>query len=106
MTLRYLVFDYSDYSDDSGSSGSFDAMASVLLPEAGAVEAEIAWVLAWARAQFPGQQGPVDDGGEWDFDLQVVSENDAVPRQAYSLVITGTPTFSDAFQLEFGSAVA
>lgn len=103
MTLRYLVFDYSEDTDDGGS---FDAMASVLAPQVIEVEAEIAQVLAWIRAQFPGMQGPVEEGGEWDFDLQVVSENDTTPRQTYSLVITGTPMFSDAFKIRFGTSLA
>jgi hypothetical protein len=103
VTLRYLVFDYSEDADDGGS---FDAMASVLAPQVAEVEAEIEKVLAWANAQFPGMQGPVEEGGEWDIDLQVTSENDAAPRQTYSLVMAGTPAFCEAFQIKFGSAVA
>ena len=103
MTLSYLVF---DYSEDNGEGGSFDAMASVLAPQVPEVEAEIAQVLAWAKAQFPGVQRPVEDGGEWDLDLQVVSVNDPIPRQTYALVIAGTPTFCDAFHLKFASAIA
>jgi len=103
VTLRYLVF---DYSEDTGDGGSFDAMASVLAPQVAEVEAEIAQVLAWVKARFPGMQGPVEEGGEWDVDLQVVTENDAVPRQTYSLVIAGTPAFCEAFQGKFGSSIA
>jgi len=103
MTLSYLVF---DHSEDAGDGGSFDAMASVLAPQVAEVEAEIAQVLAWAHAQFPGLQRPLEDGGEWDFDLQVVSENDALPRQTYSLAIAGTPAFCEAFQAKFASAIA
>ena len=102
MTLRYLVF---DYSEDTGESGSFDAMASVLAPQVAEVESEIAQVLAWINVRFPGMQGPIEDSGEWDFDLHVISENDPVPRQTYSLVIAGTPTFCEAFQRKFQSAV-
>lgn len=102
MTLRYLVF---DYSDDTGDGGSFDAMASVLAPQVAEVEAEIAKVLAWVHARFPGMQGPVEEGGEWDIDLQVVAENEAAPRRTYSLVLAGTPGFCEAFQLKFGSSV-
>jgi hypothetical protein len=57
MTLDYLNFDFSD--DDAGG-GSFDAMAAV--------------VLAWACAAF-GPATAVDDGGEWDFELQGSDES-------------------------------
>jgi len=103
VTLRYLVF---DYSEDTGDGGSFDAMASVLAAQVVEVEAEIAKVLAWAHARFPGMQGPVEEGSEWDVDLQVVSENDAAPRQTYSLVVAGTPVFCSAFQARFSGAIA
>lgn len=71
MPLRYLDF---DYSEDFEGSGTFDAMAAVAPAQVSAVHAEVAEVLAWAHAQFPGGCGPADEGGEWDYDLQAVQE--------------------------------
>ncbi|MDM0038562.1 hypothetical protein QTH89_19175 [Variovorax sp. J22G21] len=103
MPLRWLDFDYSEGTDDTGV---FDAMASVAPQHAAAVEAEIAQVLAWAEATFPGGRGPVEEGGEWDSDLQVVEENDGTPRQTFSLAIGGSTAFCEAFRMQFGEAIS
>lgn len=71
MPLRYLDF---DYSEDYEGTGTFDAMAAVAPAQLPAVHAEVAQVLAWAHAQFPGTQGPADEGGDWDYDLAAVQE--------------------------------
>ena len=71
MPLHYLDF---DYSEDFEGSGTFDAMAAATSAQVPAVHAEIAQVLTWAHAQFPGGCGPADEGGEWDYDLQAVQE--------------------------------
>lgn len=71
MPLHYLDF---DYSEDYEGTGTFDAMAAVALAQLPAVHAEVVEVLAWAHAQFPGTQGPADEGGEWDYDLCAVQE--------------------------------
>jgi hypothetical protein len=31
-------------------------------------------VLDWAHAQFPGRRGPLDEGFDWDYDLQGLLE--------------------------------
>ena len=99
MPLRWLDFDYSEGTDDTGV---FDAMASVAPQHAAAVEAEIAEVLAWVEATFPVGRGPVEEGGEWDSDLQVVEEDDGTPRHTFSLSISGPPRFCEAFRMQFG----
>ena len=71
MGLNYLVFDASADTDDQGC---FDAMVTVTPAHLNAAQAEIAQVLDWAEANFPGQRGPVDEGGVWDFDLQSQQE--------------------------------
>ncbi|WP_256734777.1 hypothetical protein [Variovorax sp. dw_954] len=98
MPLRWLDFDYSEGSDDTGV---FDAMASVELGNATKVEAEIASVLAWAEAAFPGQRAPMEEGGEWDCDVSVTDEPGAVPRRCLSFSISGTAAFCDAFRERF-----
>ena len=39
-----------------------------------ALLAELEQVLCWAHRAFAGQRAPLDEGGEWDFDLQTLHE--------------------------------
>lgn len=116
--LRYLDF---DYSEDADGQGSFDAMAAASPAHLQAVQAEIARVLDWAHARF-GAPAALDEGGEWDCELQGVRE---VPtalevrhrpgagielrplasgeaRVTLSVTLTGTPAFCAALQEAFG----
>lgn len=94
MTLDYLDF---DYSEDCEGTGTFDAMAAANPAQLPALQAEVAQVLAWAHAQFPGTQGPADEGGEWDYDLTAVQEVTTPLALAFDstsstiAVHTGTP---------------
>lgn len=72
MELHYLDFDFSD--DESGH-GTFDAMASVGPDRVPPLLEEAAAVLRWAHAVF-GPPAALEDGGEWDFDLQAADEAD------------------------------
>ena len=67
MTLDYLDF---DYSEDEQGTGNWDAMASVHAARVPALAAEIEQVLQWASQEFAGRQGAIDEGGDWDYDLQ------------------------------------
>lgn len=99
--LRWLDFDYSEGSDDTGV---FDALASVAPEHAAEVEAEIAQVLAWAEASFPGRRAPIEDGGDWDVEVQVLHEaNAGAARVAFALTISGAPAFCEAFRAQFGA---
>ena len=69
--LRYLDF---DYSEDSDGNGAWDAMASVPAAQWSALRAEAAQVLAWAHREFGDQRGALEDGAEWDWELQAVAE--------------------------------
>ena len=118
MKLHYLEF---DYSEDADGHGSFDAMASAGPAQLAALEAEVMQVLAWAH-RGPGRRGPLDEGGEWDYELQGVQEvattldvaydpsaprlalepgSTGAPRVTLSLTISGTPQFCDAFRAQF-----
>lgn len=120
MTLRYLEFDYSE--DDEGT-GTWDAMASVTEEHLPALHAEIAQVLGWAHATFPNQNGAIEDGAAWDYDLQAVREVSAVqslvfdeatrrlvstagkpaaPRHTVTLSISGNAAFCEEFRTRFG----
>jgi hypothetical protein len=94
--MLYLDF---DYSEDGHGCGNFEAMASIQPTHVAAVEAEIKQVLDWAHAAFPGMQAALDEGGEWDFDLQAQPETVAgQPRQTLTLSLTGTAQFCEAFR--------
>jgi hypothetical protein len=99
MSLQYLTF---DTSDDGADTGTWDAMASVrgdLLP---AVLAEAQWVLDRAERISPGPRGPLDEGGVWDADQQVLREGDWI---TVTLTITGPWEWGEALMaaLESGN---
>lgn len=119
MTLHYLHF---DYSEDAGGLGSFEAMAATAAAQAPRVQAEAAQVLAWAYQQFEGACGALDEGGEWDYDLQgkvetsnaqslrydpqhrqlsVQAESAAATWHTLTLVLSGNPAFCEAFRDRF-----
>lgn len=116
--LSFLEF---DASEDAEGHGSFDAMAAAAAAQLAALQAEVVRVLEWAHAQF-GPPGPIDDGGEWDLELQGVREratplqvqylpargldlrelDEGAPRTTISLTVSGTPAFCAAFRQAFG----
>jgi hypothetical protein len=120
MTLDYLDF---DYSEDAHGHGSFEAMASVPAARLPALQAEIASVLDWAFANFPGQRAPLEEGGEWDYLLEGQQEWSAPDSMTYdeqsrrfssrlgpagptrhtvTLALSGSPQFCAALQQNFG----
>jgi len=122
MSLSYFEF---DYSEDADGVGTFDALAATAPVHSAAVLAEIATVLAWAHDAFEAQRAPLEEGGEWDYDLQGWREFSAVDaldfdehsgelsvqpqpagtaRHTVSLSITGTSGFCAAFRERFHAA--
>ena len=99
MSLQFLDF---DYSEDPDGGGSFDAMASVRPAQLDAVRAEVAEVLEWAATMFAGQRAPLDEGGEWDLDLQERVDGASPPWHVLTLSISGSPAFCAAFIQRFG----
>ena len=120
MTLIYLDF---DYAEDSEGIGTLEAMASTWPDQVPAVRAEIARVLDWAFATFAERRGPVEEGGNWDYDLQGMREFTAPqalrydevtrqlsvelgpvgkPRHTVTVSISGTREFCAAFRQQFG----
>jgi hypothetical protein len=103
--LNFLDF---DHSEDPQGGGSFDAMASVGADQLAAVRAEIAQVLAWAQAAFPGMQAPLEEGGEWDFDLQEQQEQQEGQKDGagpvwhvLTLSLSGSAQFCADFRQRF-----
>lgn len=121
MELHYLDF---DTSEDADGSAVFDAMATVSATQLKGLWAEVAAVLAWAHDEFPGARAPLEDGGDWDFQLDgareqrfpqtlaydessgtvsLAAELAAGPsRHSVTLSISGSPAFSEAFREVFG----
>ena len=119
MPLDYLVF---DCTPDEEGNATFDAMASVSPAQWHALQAEVQGVLAWAHREFAGLRGPLEEGGQWDFELQAVRETPVTldlrydegpaclrvadgapgqPRITVSLTLSGTPSFCEALREAF-----
>ena len=117
--LVYLEF---DASEDAEGHGSFDAMAAAAPAQLAALQREIQQVLDWAHERF-GPAAPLDEGGEWDVELQGVRElatpldvqyrpgeplrmQEAGPagsRTTLSVTLVGTPAFCAAFRQAFAA---
>lgn len=119
MALDYLDF---EYSEDEDGNGSWDAMASVADSRWHAVLEEVRQVLQWAQQDFRGHRAPLDEGGDWDFDLSAQDDDsgstlrlrwdastrelDAQAPQAggyttLTLTLTGNAAFGDALRHAF-----
>lgn len=120
MQLAYLDF---DFAEGHAGEGSFDAMAAVGPAQLAPLEAELLAVLDWASRHF-GPPAPLEEGGEWDVELQGVRElatalqvqwtpgartlawqegATAPPRTTLSVTLTGTAAFCDAFRQAFAA---
>ena len=120
MALDYLEF---DYSEDEEGTGTWDAMACVKAERVPALAAEIEKLLRWASQSFAGRRGAVEDGQDWDYDLQAQDdagqpldagfdpgfgtlklEASATGRTTVSLSLSGSARFGaalrEAFELE------
>lgn len=89
-----------DEVDDSVSS--LEAMASATLKQHASVLAEVQQMLDWAWGQFPKFHGPIDDGMDWDLDLQVNIEDGG--WHTVTLTLTGSGRFVEEFIATFGCA--
>jgi hypothetical protein len=95
--MNFLSFDLTEV--DDGVS-SLEAMASTALEQHAAVMAEVQQVLDWAWRRYPGSHGPLDDGMDWDHDLQVAIEGGG--WHTVTLTLTGTARFVEEFIAAFG----
>lgn len=99
--MPYLSFDLTDGTD---AITTLDAIVSSTDPaQHAAVLAEAEHVLRWCRAEFPHSHGPVDEGMDWDHDLQVRLEDGR--WHTVTLTLTGSPRFIEAFRAAFPASV-
>lgn len=117
MALDYLEF---DYSEDEEGTGTWDAMACVKAERVPALVAEIEAVLRWASQKFTGRQGAVEEGFDWDYDLQAQDDDgeplsarfdraegklalqaSATGRTTVNLSLSGSAQFGDALREKF-----
>ena len=115
--LNYLIF---DPTEDEHGHVNWDAMASVTAPRVPALQAEVEQVLRWACTGFAGRYGPLDEGGDWDVDLQAQDDDgqplsarfdraagrlelqaSATGRTTVSLCLSGSMQFGDALRQAF-----
>lgn len=94
--LQHLLF---ELSDDAHGVATLDAMASTPAAQHPAVMAEVERVLDWAWRHFPHSHGPIDDGMDWDHDLQVQVEDGH--WHTVTLTVVASERFVTAFKAEF-----
>lgn len=99
--LQCLGFDLSDSGD---GVTTLEALASTAIEAHAAVLAEVDQVLTWAWREFPNSHGPVDEGHDWDHDLQIGIEDDR--WFSVALTLTASPAFVAAFLANFGGGAA
>jgi hypothetical protein len=126
MNLQLLDF---DCSEDAEGVVCWDALAQPAPQHNTALLQEVAQVLRWAHSFDHEGPGPLENGANWDFDLQVTLLSQggkpqvATPRfvpstgqlslvpepvdtqsLSLSLTLSGTPGFVQAFRTQFEQA--
>lgn len=99
LNVHYLTFDLSDTDD---GIAILEAMASTSAAQHAAARAEAQQIVAWAQQHFPHSQGPIDEGMDWDHDLQVQVEDGH--WHTVTLTLTGRPHVMAALLAAFGPA--
>jgi hypothetical protein len=124
MDLQLLDF---DCSEDTEGVVCWDALAQPQPRHNRTLLDEVAQVLAWAHGFDAQGPGPLEDGAEWDFDLQITLHPEGPAPQAacltfdppkgqftptiadlshplaLSLSLSGTPGFALAFRERWGA---
>lgn len=115
MDLQFLEF---DCSEDSQGVVCWDALAQPAAHHTPALLEEVTQLLVWAHHFGSQAPGPLEDGADWDFDLQIHCSHRPVqavwhraqeqlalsPPPSFqeaivlSLSISGTPEFAQAFR--------
>ena len=96
--MDYLHF---DLSDDADGVLTLEALAATPADRHGALLAEAQRVLDWAWRHFPHGHGRVEDGMDWDHDLQDTVEPGG--WHAVALTLSASERFAREFLAEFGA---
>lgn len=94
--MKFLSFEVSDSTD---GITTVEAMASTAADQHATALAEAQQVLDWAWRQFPDTHGPVEDGMDWDHDLQVHVEDGR--WHTVTLTLSASQRFAEAFSADF-----
>ena len=94
--LQHLTFDLSEATD---GLATLEAMASTRAGLHAAALAEAQRLLDWAWQHYPSSHGPLDEGHDWDHELQVHVEAGGWHRVA--LTLSGTVAFMADLQQAF-----
>ena len=97
--MDFLTFQLEEVDD---RVWTLEAMASTPAEQHAKVIKEVEAVLDWAWRLFPDAHGPIDDGMDWDHELQVIVEDGGWHR--VTLTLTGTARFVEPFLATFGTA--
>jgi hypothetical protein len=120
MDLQYLEF---DCTEDTEGVVCWDALAQPQPHHNCALLQEVAMVLAWAHSFDAQGPGPLEDGANWDYDLQATLHPDGPACLSFdpdkgqitppavdlahllvlSLSLSGTPGFAQAFREHWGA---
>jgi hypothetical protein len=103
--LVYLSFEVSEGTD---GVRTIDAEAATTATQASQVQAEVQQVLDWAWRTFPRTHGPVDQGFDWDHDVQTALAGGGTDGQGWhttALTISASAAFAEAFAQRFAEAL-
>ena len=98
MALQYLTCEVVDTTD---GVTVLEWLASTRATQHAAALAEAQQILDWARRRYGALQGPAEDGGEWDHDLQVQDEADG--WHTVALTLTASERVAQACLRQFGT---
>jgi len=86
---------------------TIDAEAATDAAQVSAVEAEVQQVLDWAWRAFPHTHGPVEQGFDWDHDVQhsLLRSGDGLGWHTTALTLSGSAAFAEAFAQRFAEAL-
>ncbi|MBI5335855.1 MAG: hypothetical protein HZB72_14920 [Burkholderiales bacterium] len=96
MPLCFLLFDRAETAD---GHAALEGLASTGPLQHAAAMAEVQQVLDWAHQAFPQGPGPLDEGHDWDHDLQVREEPGG--WRTVTLTLAASAAFAQAFEAAF-----
>lgn len=99
--MRFLHFELAEVAD---GVRVLEAMASTAAGAHAEVLAEAQQVLEWAHASFAGRHGPLDEGLDWQHELQVNVEPGG--WHTVTLTIAASARFVQAWREAFPGAMA